>query len=393
MGRGRVVLTSRRTTRRALLGGGALGLAALAGCSADDPPSAVPSPGPGPTPSDTPTPTPTATATAAETPTASSPPDPQVAGEVATGLAVAWGMAFLPDGSALVGERDTGRVLRVSPGSAEPVGRITVRSRVDEAGESGLLGLALHPEFATNGWVYAYASVGEGNRVVRMSYDAARARLGEPEVVLDGIAASVHHNGGALLFADGLLHVATGDAERPDAAPDPGALEGKVLRVTDTGAAPPGATSRVWTRGHRNVEGLALDERGRVWASEFGDKGADELNLLRGGRDYGWPEVEGDSGGRFADPFAQWPVEECSPAGLAITRGRAWLGALRGECLWSVELEGPDAGRTRRHLAGEFGRIRAVVAAPDGSLWVGTSNRDGRTDPGPGDDRILHVAL
>ena len=373
-----------RTSRRALLGGASL--AALAACSADEEPTTAP----GTTPSASPT-----TSAAEPTPTPPPPPrrrprpprpprDPRVAGEIVTGLAVPWGITFLGDGSALVGERDTGRVLRVGDGSAEPVGTLEVRSRVDEAGESGLLGLALHPV----GRRRLRLHLGRRGQP-RRPHDLGRRGLGAPEVVLDGISASVHHNGGGLAFGpDGSLFVSTGDAEDPAAAPDRSSYDGKVLRVAADG------TAEVWSRGHRNVEGLAFDDQGRLWASEFGDKGADELNLIEKNRDYGWPAVEGDSGGEYADPLAQWPVEDCSPAGIAVTRGRAWLGALRGECVWSVVLDGPDAGRTQRHLAdGGYGRIRSVALAPDGSLWVGTSNRDGRQEPGPGDDRLLRVTL
>jgi glucose/arabinose dehydrogenase len=227
---------------------------------------------------------------------------------------------------------------------------------------------------------------------VRMTYDSVR--IGEPEPVLTGIATSTHHNGGGLVFGpDGMLYASTGDAEDTASAPDTGSLNGKVLRMTAEGEAPDDNPfdNLVWSYGHRNVEGLAFDDQGRLWASEFGDKGADELNLIEAGRDYGWPEVEGKAGDpAYADPLAQWPVDECSPSGIAVTAGRAWLGALQGECLWSVDLE---TGAKKRYLAGDYGRLRGVHLAPDGSLWITTSNRDGRTDPRRGDDRILRVVL
>lgn len=310
---------------------------------------------------------------------------------MATGLAVPWGIAFLPDGSALVSERDRARIVRVSSSRVVPVREVPgVEPGVEPGGagggEGGLLGLALHPSGA---WLYAYLTTAEDNRVVRMTWDGAR--LGEPEVVLAGIAANVHHNGGALAFGpDGMLYAATGDAQDGQLAADPTSLNGKVLRLTEVGGVPgdnPGATP-VWSRGHRNVEGLAFDEQGRLWASEFGDKAYDELNRILRGADYGWPRVEG-RGGPGRAPLAQWDTDDCSPAGVAIAADRAWLGALRGECLWSVDLV---TGESRRHLEGH-GRIRMVVAAPDGSLWVGTSNRDGRGDVRDGDDRILRVTL
>jgi len=384
-----------RTTRRVLLRGGAgVSLVGLAACSGDD--GGTPS-----SPSSSATPSPSATSSApaptesaTPTPSADAAPDPQVAGEVVTGLAVPWGIAFLPDGTALVGERDTGRLLRITDGRADEVGALEVRSRLDEGGETGLLGLALHPSYAENGLLYAYVSTDEDNRIVRMTYDGG---LGEPEPILTGIGTSTHHNGGGITFGpDGLLYAATGDAEDAAAAQDTGSLDGKVLRMTDTGKVPDGNPfgNLTWSYGHRNVEGIRFDDSGRLWCAEFGDKGADELNLIRKGKNYGWPEVEGSDGkGGFTDPLAEWPVDQCSPSGVAIAAGRAWLGALQGECVWSVVLDGADAGKTEQHFAGEYGRIRSVALAPDESLWVTTSNRDGRTDPRPGDDRILRVTL
>jgi glucose/arabinose dehydrogenase len=392
-----------RATRRALLRGGAgASLIGLAACSGDDgtpsseAPSATPTPSPtstAPTPTESAHPTETPTETATETPTAA--PDPKVAGTVVHDIAVPWGITFLPDGEALVGARDSGTVYRVSEGSKQEVGTLDVRSRIDEGGETGLLGLALHPQFATNGLLYAYLSTDDDNRIVRMTYDGSL--LGTPEPILTGIATSTHHNGGGLVFGpDGLLYASTGDAEDSGSAQDTGSVNGKVLRMTDAGKVPDGNPfdNLVWSYGHRNVEGITFDGQGRLWAAEFGDKGADELNLIRPGKNYGWPDVEGSDGkGGYADPLAEWPVDQCSPSGVATAAGRAWLGALQGECVWSVVLDGPDAGRARQHLAGEHGRIRTVVAASDGSLWVTTSNRDGRTDPRPSDDRILRVTL
>ena len=396
-----------RTTRRVLLRGGAgASLAALAACSGDEQsggspePSAAPTSTASTTTSATPTtPTPTPTETATPTPTESAAPNPKLAGEVITGLAVPWGIAFLPDGTALVGERDTGRLLRVSGGSADAVGTLDVRSRVDEGGETGLLGLALHPAFESNRLLYAYLSTDDDNRIVRMTYDGT---LGKPEPILTGIGTSTHHNGGGLAFGpDGLLYASTGDAEDSASAQDTGSVDGKVLRMTDAGKVPDGNPfdNLTWSYGHRNVEGLCFDnsgfdDTGRLWIAEFGDKGADELNLVRPGKNYGWPDVEGSDGkGGYADPLAEWPVDQCSPSGIAIAAGRAWLGALQGECVWSVVLDGADRGKTAQHFAGRYGRIRSVALAPDGSLWVTTSNRDGRTDPRAGDDRILRVTL
>lgn len=322
---------------------------------------------------------------------------PRVSRSLAHGLRVPWGIAFLPSGRALVSERDTGRVLEVRPrGGYRVAGQVPgVVSTVTQGGENGLLGLALHPDFARNRWVYAYLSTASDNRVVRMRYDDGQ--LGAPEVVLPGIARSLHHNGGALAFGrDGLLYVSTGDAEHPHRAQDRQSLSGKVLRITDTGGVPAGNPfgNRVWSYGHRNVEGLAFDGAGRLWATEFGNHRRDELNHIVHGGNYGWPRVEGRDGpGGFRDPFVTWHPDECSPSGIAIARGHAWVGALHGQSLWSVKLDAPHRRRKVRHLDHRLGRIRGVHRAPDGSLWITTSDRDGRARRRRGDDHVYRVVL
>lgn len=315
---------------------------------------------------------------------------------LAEDLRVPWGIAFLPDGDALVGERISGDLHRVSrTGGRSRVG--TVGQIRDDAGEGGLLGLALHPRFSENRWLYAYISTASDNRVVRMRY--AGGRLGRQQVVLAGIPTAANHNGGRLAFdTEGLLFASTGDAVQGQLAQDTGSLAGKILRMTPAGGVPDGNPfgNHTWSYGHRNVEGLAFDGSGRLWASELGQDTRDELNRIVKGADYGWPVVEGGDGpgGRFHDPFVTWqPTDTCSPSGVAVARGKAWVGALRGECLYSVRLSGPHRKRVRRWFAGDFGRIRTVQKAPDGSLWVTTSNRDGRGSPGRHDDKVIRILL
>lgn len=215
--------------------------------------------------------------------------------------------------------------------------------------------------------------------------------------MLTGIPTSVHHHGGRLLFdADGMLLVSTGDAEQAELAQDKDSLAGKILRIRPDGRAAPGNPydNLTWTYGHRNVEGLAFDAAGRLWATEFGDKKADELNLIVRGRNYGWPAVEGRSADKdFAQPKQTWSTSDCSPAGLAITRSTAFLGALQGQCLFAVPLDGTDTGEPTAYFRRDHGRIRSVAVAPDGSLWMTTSNTDGRVEPGRNDDKILRVRL
>ena len=322
---------------------------------------------------------------------------PRVDRALAKGLAVPWGLAFLPNGNALVGERDSGDVHVVKRrGGRRRVGHLKPFSQVGRAGESGLLGLTLHPDFRRNRLVYAYLSTRSDNRIVRMTY--AHGELGKRQLVLAGIPMNLHHNGGGLAFGpDRLLYASTGDGEVGSRAQSRSSLGGKVLRMTPDGEVPAGNPfgNFTWSMGHRNVEGITFDKRGTLWASEFGEKETDELNMIVRGANYGWPYVEGaDGAGGYRDPLAQWsPTSTCSPAGVAVANGRAWLGALRGECLFSVRLRGPDSGARRRHFAGRFGRIRQVMAAPDGSLWITTSNRDGRGSRGRGDDKVIRISL
>lgn len=314
---------------------------------------------------------------------------PRVVGTVADGLAAPWGIDFLPDGSAVVTERDTRRVLRVTPDG--DVAEIGVIDAAAPAGEGGLLGVAVSPSFDDDGLLYFYVTTAEDNRVVRATYDGET--LGEPEVILDGIPNAFIHDGGRLEFApDGDLFVSTGEAGEPALAQDFESLGGKILRITPDGEPSPlnsDPTSPVWSWGHRNVQGLALDDDGTLWASEFGDSTWDELNRVETGN-YGWPQVEGRGGRQeFTDPQVVWRTKDASPSGLAFLDGHLWMAALRGQRLWRVDVSTGSAREPQDFFVGRFGRMRTVVVAPDGNLWVTTSNRDGRGDPAADDDRIL----
>jgi glucose/arabinose dehydrogenase len=316
---------------------------------------------------------------------------------VATGLSVPWGIAFLPDGDAVVTERDTRRVLVIggTDHRVRTVGTLDAAVPLgDQGGEAGLLGVAVSPHFARDHALFFYLSTAADNRIVRAPL--RHGRLGAPSVVLAGIPNGFIHDGGRLAFGpDGYLYATTGETGRPDLAQDRSSLAGKILRLTTTGDPAPGdpfAGSPVWSFGHRNVQGIAWDAAGRLWASEFGQDTYDELNLIERGGDYGWPTVEGRGGGPgMTDPEVVWDTDEASPSGLAYAAGHLWLAALRGERLWRVDVHGADAVHPVPFFVGRYGRMRTVVAAPDGSLWLSTSNRDGRGEPRPGDDRILRV--
>ena len=318
---------------------------------------------------------------------------PEVVGTLVDRLEVPWGVDFLPDGAAVVTERVSGRVLQVAgDGTVGELGAIA--STVPE-GEAGLLGVAVSPTFDTDRALFLYTTTGSDNRVLRAELDGTR--LGEPTVVLDGIPRGFIHDGGRIAFGpDGYLYVSTGETGDPELAQDPDSLAGKILRITPDGAPAPGnpdPDSPVWSLGHRNVQGLAWDEDGRLWASEFGDSTWDELNLIEKGGNYGWPEVEGTGGApEFIDPQVVWPVDEASPSGLAWSASHLWMAGLRGQRLWRIEVSADGrASRPKAYFTEDYGRLRTVATAPDGTLWLTTSNQDGRGDPSPDDDRILLI--
>lgn len=316
---------------------------------------------------------------------------PRVVRTVAEGLEVPWGLAFLPDGSALVTERDSRRVLAVDGGEVREVGVIDEATPQEEG---GLLGVAVSPTYAEDRQVYFYLTAAQDNRIVRTTYDGTR--LGRPEVVLAGIPKGIVHDGGRLAFGpDGYLYAATGETGEVDLAQDLESLGGKILRLTPEGDAAPGNPfgSPVWSFGHRNVQGLAFDDGDRLWASEFGSSEWDELNRIVSGANYGWPLVEGSGGnGDYAEPEVVWRTDEASPSGLAFLDGHLWLASLQGERLWRVSADGRRATDPVDFFVGDYGRMRTVVVAPDGNLWVTTSNRDGRGDPSASDDVILEIS-
>ncbi|MER5585834.1 PQQ-dependent sugar dehydrogenase [Streptomyces asoensis] len=325
----------------------------------------------------------------------------EVVRTVAEGLDTPWGLAPLPEGGLLVASRDAGTITRVDTGT----GRKTELGEVpgvSAAGEGGLLGLALSPDYASDRMVYAYVTSASDNRVLRMIYDPARPagdQLGAPDTVFKGIPKGMIHNGGRIAFGpDRLLYVGTGETGDRGLAQDKKSLGGKILRLTPEGDPAPGnpfPDAAVYSYGHRNVQGLAWDSRQRLFASEFGQDTWDELNAIEPGADYGWPTAEGSSGdARFRDPIAQWHTDDASPSGVAYAQGSIWTAGLKGQRLWRVPLKGTAASADpQAFLKGEYGRLRTVVAAGGDRLWVTTSNTDGRGDPKKGDDRILELKV
>lgn len=315
-----------------------------------------------------------------------------VASTLATGLQVPWGLAFLPDKSALVAERDSGKIKRIAGGQVSEVGTV---DDVKPSSEGGLLGLAVDPGYPGKPYIYAYYSGGDDNRIARITYQDGK--LSGQQVILDGIPKAAIHNGGRLRFGpDGFLYAGTGDgSDRPNSQDD-NSLGGKILRITTDGKAAPGnPDGRMWiTKGHRNVQGLAFDGN-QLYAAEFGQNTWDELNVITPGSNYGWPAAEGISQlDGMTDPIAQWHTADASPSGIAFAQGHIFMASLRGQRLWAIPVaDGKRIGEPQAFFTNKYGRLRTVEVAPDGSLWVTTSNTDGRGQPHDGDDRILRVTI
>ena len=335
---------------------------------------------------------------------------------VVTGLDTPWDLAWGPDGQIWVSERG-GRISRVNPTTRQ---RTTAGQVPDvvESGESGLMGLAFHPEFATQPFVYAAHTYATGgglrNRLVRMRWDGQT--LGSPEVLLTNIPGSGIHDGSRLVFgADRLLYMTTGDAASADLAQDRASLAGKVLRLTPTGQPAPGNPfgSAVYSVGHRNAQGLVFHPTtGTLYVTEHGPGDNDEVSVIVAGRNYGWPTVHGfcddDIGNErnfcqandVVEPLAAW-TPTIAPAGADIYvadlipqwKGSLLFTSLKGTALYRLALSADGLRVTSREtlFQGRFGRLRDVLVAPDGTVYLATSNRDGRGSPSAEDDRIIRV--
>ncbi|MFE0177124.1 PQQ-dependent sugar dehydrogenase [Streptomyces sp. NPDC059002] len=320
------------------------------------------------------------------------------------GLKSPWGLTALPDGDLLVSSRDEGTITRVDGTSGKKTELGSVPG-VSPGGEGGLMGLAVSPTYASDHMVYAYFTTESDNRIARMLYDEKKPsgeQLGAPDTLFKGIPKGMIHNGGRIAFGpDKMLYAGTGETGDTGLAQDKKSLGGKILRLTPEGEPAPGnpfGDSPVYSYGHRNVQGLAWDEQKRLWASEFGQDTWDELNEIKAGDNYGWPEVEGkgdgDEGDGFHAPIAQWKTAEASPSGVAYAEGSVWMAGLRGERLWRIPVRGVSGEvKPQAFLKGEYGRLRTVLAAGKDKLWLLTSETDSRGTPEKGDDKILEVRV
>lgn len=343
------------------------------------------------------------------------------------GLEVPWSLVFLPDGRALVSERP-GRIRLIRDGvlQEEPYavlaaveggkGLIGFVLELTVGGEGGLMGLALHPDFPEEPYLYAMHTYrgpdGVKNRVIRLEDRGDHGRF--DKVIIENIPGGLNHNGGRIAFGpDGMLYVTTGETFEAQLAADLNSLGGKILRLTPEGKVPednPFPDSPVYSFGHRNPQGLAWHpETGHLFASEHGPSGEfglrahDEINMIRPGGNYGWPNVVGAPGVKpYADPLVVWKETAVPPAGMAFYDGDLFVAVLGRGALIRISLAQLGPGyrveRIERWFAQaphetRLGRIRDVVAAPDGRLYFLTSNRDGRGSPRPGDDKIYRLEL
>lgn len=391
---------------------------ALCSCTVDSPRVTAPSGQPATEPP--PRVTPTLTASPAPVALPVHPVGEPVA--IASNLDAPWSILRLPapGGGTLISQRDAATIRELLPdGTLHDVGGVP---EARPGGEGGLLGLAflaasvaaaapgdgsgaspgVAPGLAPRdtGWVYAYVTAADDNRIVRMRLTgtAGDYRLGASELVLEGIPKAAKHNGGRIAFGpDGLLYATTGDAGKTANAQDLASLGGKILRMTPTGAVP--ATNPfgtlVYSYGHRNPQGIAWDSRGQLWASEFGQNTWDELNLIIAGGNYGWPWAEGITNSIagdsiIVDPVHEWSTDEASPSGIAIVGDSLFMASLRGERLWRIQL---STGVVDDWFVHAYGRLRDVTQGPNGTLWIMSNNTDSRGDPLAGDDRLYQVQV
>lgn len=331
--------------------------------------------------------------------------------EVVSGLEVPWGIAFVANGDLLVTER-AGRVRLVRAGKLLPHSVAMVATT--GSAEGGLLGIALHPEFASNRFFYLYYTTTKNgtpvNRVERWQLSSGGAAAAVDRLIIDNIPVAQYHNGGRIRFGpDGMLYIGTGDARSPDTSQNPNSLAGKILRLTPDGQIPadnPVANSPVYISGIRNTQGFDWFNRSTLWVTDHGPSGDlglyghDEVSVARAGDNLGWSRIYGcEQAAGLVRPALTW-TEAAPPGGAAIYTGNAipeWqgsllIGTLRSEHLHRVVLS--PSGQLQRHevyLQGEYGRLREVIMGPDGDLYVTTSNCDGRGSCPAALDKILRI--
>ena len=333
--------------------------------------------------------------------------------KVVGGLEVPWSIVWAPDGRMIFIERP-GRVRVFEKGTLNPKPLLVV-SDVEKSGESGLMSVALHPQFSSNHFLYlsyAYSSGGVRVRVVR--YREAPEGLVDRKVIIEDLPAAQFHAGCRIRFGpDGKLYVTTGDATDRQLAQKLDSLAGKTLRLNDDGTVPQDnpfvgqqdARPEIWSLGHRNAQGMDWQpDSNLMFQTEHGPSGfdgpggGDEVNVVEKGKNYGWPIIHHTQTKEgLESPLLEY-TPACAPAsgmfyrGLAFPKfkGNFFFGCLKGERLIRVELNGRKV-LSQEDIVKDYGRIRDVAEGPDGYLYFSTSNRDGRGKPTEDDDRIMRL--
>lgn len=326
------------------------------------------------------------TASPTEAPTAPAEPPPAVE-VIAEGLSLPWELVFLPDGGMLLTERPGVLTLLGSP-----EGKLTVEG-VHHQGEGGLLGMALHPEFAANNYLYLYFTTIQNDQVINRveRYVYRDHTLSDKLLIIDNLPGARYHDGGRIAFGpDGYLYITTGDAGNPQSAQDLNSLAGKILRLREDGSLPPDNPfgTAVYSYGHRNPQGLAWDSQGRLWATEHGpsgfESGNDEVNLIEAGKNYGWPVIRGlETRDGMVTPLVESTRSDTwAPSGMLILDDVIYFAGLRGAALYAVPTSNPSLATLETYFKNEFGRLRTVVLGPDGLFYLLTSN---------GDDKLIRI--
>lgn len=332
---------------------------------------------------------------------------------VAQGLEVPWEILWSPDDHIWVTERP-GRVLRINPETRQT--QLLLEIEVSQQGESGLLGMTLHPDFPATPWVYLVYNYDESTlikeRLSRFIYQ--QDQLVNEEILINNIPGNTYHDGSRLAFGpDGKLYMTTGDAGNMSSAQDPGSLNGKVLRINPDGTVPednPFAGSYVWSLGSRNAQGLVFSPAGILYSSEHGPDSDDEINIIEMGRNYGWPNVKGMCNTPdeilFCDEYnVREPIQVYTPtlalAGIAYYdhdlipewNNSLIVTSLKAGKLLILHLDEPGLAITGTTIVYDntLGRLRDVCVSDDGRVFISTSNRDGRGTLKPGDDKIIEI--
>lgn len=315
---------------------------------------------------------------------------------VVENLDTPWALAFLPNGNMLITERN-GRLSLLSDNNITKIADII---DAKESGEGGLMGVALHPDFSSNNYIYLYFTFSSSenktlNRVVR--FNLSDNNLANEKIIIDNIPGAIFHDGGRIKFGpDGYLYVTTGDARNSSLAQDKNSLAGKLLRVKDDGEIPQDNPfgDEVYSFGHRNSQGITWDNQNNLWSTEHGrsgiTSGLDEINLIEIGKNYGWPEIQGDEirPGMVTPVLNSGPNTTWAPSGIEFYNDKLYFVGLKGEILYEYEI---SSGNLTEHFVGDFGRLREVILGPDKMLYITTSNRDGRGDVQIGDDKIIRI--